>query len=220
MTYIRSVADSMGISADYFQKHDIHVHVPAGAIPKDGPSAGVAMTTALASMVTGRPVDADVAMTGEVTLTGQVLPVGGIKEKVLAARRAGIQKIFLPDRNEADVAEIKDDLIADVEFVYADHVQQVLAHALEEPGDTATRRRQEEGRPPDPPSKSKAAASKPKARVQNQAGAARPRPAKDKAAASAAERRRRHAHGGRAVRRVTGGAAVAAGAAADERRRP
>ena len=100
LTYIRSIADSWGVADDFFQKHDIHVHVPAGAVPKDGPSAGVAITTALASMITGRPVNADVAMTGEVTLTGQVLPVGGIKEKVLAAGQAGITTIFLPDRNE------------------------------------------------------------------------------------------------------------------------
>ena len=89
------------------------MHVPAGAVPKDGPSAGVAMTVALASMVTGRPVDPSVAMTGEVTLTGQVLPVGGIKEKVLAARAAGITTVFLPDRNEADVEEIRGDDLLD-----------------------------------------------------------------------------------------------------------
>ena len=133
LTYIRSIADRLGASDDFFQKHDIHVHVPAGAVPKDGPSAGVAMTTALASMVTQRPVDANVAMTGEVTLTGQVLPVGGIKEKVLAAKQAGITKIFLPDRNEADVAEIQADLIKDVAFVYATEVDQVLDQALEKP---------------------------------------------------------------------------------------
>jgi ATP-dependent Lon protease len=131
LTYIRSIADRLGAPRDFFQKHDIHVHVPAGAVPKDGPSAGVAITTALASMISGRPVDGDVAMTGEVTLTGQVLPVGGIKDKVLAARRAGIIRIFLPYRNEADVAEIKEDLVQGVTFTYADHVDQVLEHVLE-----------------------------------------------------------------------------------------
>jgi ATP-dependent Lon protease len=131
LTYIRSVAPSMGVPDDFFQKHDIHVHVPAGATPKDGPSAGVAMTTALASLVTGRPVDGDVAMTGEVTLTGQVLPVGGIKEKVIAARQAGITKVFLPDRNEADVDEIKDEVIRDMTFEYVEHVSTVLESALE-----------------------------------------------------------------------------------------
>jgi ATP-dependent Lon protease len=131
LTYIRSVAPTMGVADDFFQKHDIHIHVPAGATPKDGPSAGVAMTTALASLVTCRPVDAEVAMTGEVTLTGQVLPVGGIKEKVIAARQAGIAKVFLPDRNEADVDEIKDDVIRDMTFEYVDHVSTVLENALE-----------------------------------------------------------------------------------------
>ncbi|GAB4252303.1 MAG: endopeptidase La [Thermoleophilia bacterium] len=131
LTYIRSIAATLDAPDDFFLKHDIHVHVPAGAVPKDGPSAGVAMTTALASMVSGRPVSAEVAMTGEVTLTGQVLPVGGIKEKVIAARQAGIHTIFLPDRNEADVAEIKEDIINDVEFVLVDHVNAVLERALE-----------------------------------------------------------------------------------------
>ncbi len=127
LTYVRSIADKLGAEADFFKKHDIHVHVPAGAVPKDGPSAGVAMTVALASMVSGRPVDPSVAMTGEVTLTGQVLPVGGIKEKVLAARAAGITRVFLPDRNEADVEEIRgDDLLTGLQFTYADHVDQVL----------------------------------------------------------------------------------------------
>lgn len=131
LTYIRSIAGRWGISEDFFQKHDIHVHVPAGAVPKDGPSAGVAITTALASMITGRPVNADLAMTGEVTLTGQVLPVGGIKEKVLAAGQAGITTIFLPDRNEGDVDDINDDLIKDVTFIYATQVDQVLERALQ-----------------------------------------------------------------------------------------
>ena len=131
LTYVRSIAERLGAEADFFKKHDIHVHVPAGAVPKDGPSAGVAMTVALASMVTGRPVDPSVAMTGEVTLTGQVLPVGGIKEKVLAARAAGITRVFLPDRNEADVEEIRgDDLLAGLTFTYADHVDQVLGKIL------------------------------------------------------------------------------------------
>ncbi len=131
LTYIRSVAPTMGVAEGFFQNHDIHVHVPAGATPKDGPSAGVAITTALASLVTDHPVDAEVAMTGEVTLTGQVLPVGGIKEKIIAARQAGIKKVFLPDRNEADVEETKDEVIKDMQFVYVDHVSTVLAQVLE-----------------------------------------------------------------------------------------
>jgi len=130
LTYIRSVAPDMGIPKEFFKRHDMHVHVPAGAVPKDGPSAGVAIATALASMATGREVDPDVAMTGEITLVGQVLPVGGIKEKVLAARRAGIKKIFLPDRNEADLDEVKDELLEGIEFIFADHVERVLKEAL------------------------------------------------------------------------------------------
>ncbi|MFH0916412.1 MAG: endopeptidase La [bacterium] len=131
LTYVRSVSDGLGADGEFFQKHDIHVHVPAGAVPKDGPSAGVAMAVALASMVSGRPVDAAVAMTGEVTLTGQVLPVGGIKEKVLAARAAGISRVFLPDRNEADVDEIRgEDMLRGLEFVYVDQVSTVFAQTL------------------------------------------------------------------------------------------
>jgi ATP-dependent Lon protease len=131
LTYVRSISDRLGVDDEYFQKNDIHVHVPAGAVPKDGPSAGVAMTTALTSMVSGHPVDSGTAMTGEVTLTGQVLPVGGIKEKVLAAKAAGITRIFLPDRNEADVAEIRgENLLEGIEFRYIDHVSTVLDEAL------------------------------------------------------------------------------------------
>ncbi len=131
LTFVRSIADRLGADARYFQKHDIHVHVPAGAVPKDGPSAGVAMTLALASMVSGRAVDSGTAMTGEVTLTGQVLPVGGIKEKVLAAKAAGITRIYLPDRNEADIDEIRgEDLLKGVDFVFVDHVVSVVDGAL------------------------------------------------------------------------------------------
>jgi ATP-dependent Lon protease len=131
LTYVRGAAAELGADAKFFQKHDIHVHVPAGAVPKDGPSAGVAMAVALASMASGSTVDPDVAMTGEVTLTGQVLPVGGIKEKVLAAKAAGITRVYLPDRNEADIAEIRgEDLLQGLEFRYVEHVSQVLAEVL------------------------------------------------------------------------------------------
>jgi ATP-dependent Lon protease len=115
---------------DWFGTHDVHVHVPAGAVPKDGPSAGVAMVTALASLVSGKPVSADVAMTGEVTLTGQVLPVGGLKEKTLAAQRAGIKRIIVPRRNEGDIAEIPEHERRGLEFVYVDSVAEVLEAAL------------------------------------------------------------------------------------------
>jgi len=131
LTYVRSAAESLGADPEFFKKNDIHIHVPAGAVPKDGPSAGVAMTVALASMVSGRAVDPSVAMTGEVTLTGQVLPVGGIKEKVLAARAAGITKVFLPDRNQADVDEIREDtVLTGLQLCYAEHVSSVLDQIL------------------------------------------------------------------------------------------
>ena len=131
LTYVRSASDRLGIDAKFFQKHDVHVHVPAGAVPKDGPSAGVAMAVALASMASGRAVDPSVAMTGEVTLTGQVLPVGGIKEKVLAARAAGISHVFLPDRNEADVDDIRGDgVLEGIAFTYVEHVSKVFDQVL------------------------------------------------------------------------------------------
>jgi ATP-dependent Lon protease len=134
LTYVRSVSATLGADAEYFQKHDIHVHVPAGAVPKDGPSAGVAMAAALASMISGRAVDSSVAVTGEVTLTGQVLPVGGIKEKVLAARAAGITRVFLPDRNEADVEEMRgEDVLRGLRFCYVEHVSSVLDQILVTP---------------------------------------------------------------------------------------
>ena len=115
---------------DWFASHDIHIHVPAGAVPKDGPSAGVAMTVALSSLVSGRPVRNDVAMTGEVTLTGQVLPIGGLKEKSLAAQRAGIKRVIVPERNEGDVAEIPEHELGGLEFVFVDEVSKAIDVAL------------------------------------------------------------------------------------------
>jgi ATP-dependent Lon protease len=124
----REVASDL--DEDWFAKHDIHIHVPAGAVPKDGPSAGVAMTVALASLVSGRPVRNDVAMTGEVTLTGQVLPIGGLKEKSLAAQRAGIKRVIVPQRNEGDVAEIPEQERSELEFVHVDEVSVAIQEAL------------------------------------------------------------------------------------------
>jgi ATP-dependent Lon protease len=118
------------LSHEWFAENDIHIHVPAGAVPKDGPSAGVAMTVALASLVSGRPVRNDVAMTGEVTLTGQVLPIGGLKEKSLAAQRAGIKRVLVPERNEGDVEEIPEHEREGLEFVYVDEVSAAIAAAL------------------------------------------------------------------------------------------
>jgi ATP-dependent Lon protease len=118
-------------AADWFAEHDLHVHVPAGAIPKDGPSAGVTMVTALMSLLSGVPVRDDTAMTGEVTLTGQVLPIGGLKEKALAAQRAGLTRVIAPADNEADVDEVPEHLRDDLDFVFVRDVQEVLAAALE-----------------------------------------------------------------------------------------
>jgi ATP-dependent Lon protease len=133
LTWVRRHAHQLApdVDDDWFAKHDIHVHVPAGAVPKDGPSAGVAMTTALASLISSRPVRNDVAMTGEITLTGQVLPIGGLKEKSLAAQRAGIKQVIVPDRNEGDVEEISEQEREGLEFVYADDIEDVLKVALE-----------------------------------------------------------------------------------------
>jgi ATP-dependent Lon protease len=129
---VRSRAAELGIDDDFFKDTDIHVHVPAGATPKDGPSAGITMTTALVSLLTGIPVRDDVSMTGEVTLRGQVLPVGGIKEKVLAAARVGIKKVVIPHRNEPDLEDVPDELREELEFVLADTVDDVLEAAMPE----------------------------------------------------------------------------------------
>ncbi len=133
LSYARSHADTFGVEEDFADRLDIHVHVPAGAIPKDGPSAGVTMATALISALSGRKVDREVAMTGEITLRGKVLPVGGLKEKVLAALRAGITIVVIPRRNEKDLVEIPAALRRKVTFVAADNMEQVLAQALEKP---------------------------------------------------------------------------------------
>ena len=129
LSYVKSTDG--GIPDDFFRDHDVHVHVPAGAIPKDGPSAGITMATALASRATGRPVRADTAMTGEITLTGQVLPIGGLKEKALAAQRAGINRLIIPRRNEADIDDIPGHLRKRMRFVLVDDVDEVLDAALE-----------------------------------------------------------------------------------------
>ena len=130
LSYVRSKARELGIDENAFLENDIHIHVPAGAVPKDGPSAGVTMATALASLLTGQPVNSKVAMTGEITLRGQVLPVGGIKQKVLAAARAGLDTVILPKRNEADLEDIPAEVREKMHFILADHVDQVIRHAL------------------------------------------------------------------------------------------
>jgi ATP-dependent Lon protease len=133
LSYVRGHQGEIApeLPGDWFAKQDLHIHVPAGAVPKDGPSAGVAMTMALASLISGRPVRNDTAMTGEVTLTGQGLPIGGVKEKALAAQRAGIKRVILPARNEGDVDEIPEHEREGLEFVYVDEVGEALEAGLE-----------------------------------------------------------------------------------------
>ena len=133
VTLVKSLADRLGIDATLLDHSDLHIHVPAGAIPKDGPSAGVAISTSLASLLTQRTVRSDVAMTGEISLRGVVMPVGGIKEKVVAAARAGIRTVILPARNRRDLEDIPDSVRAKLEFVWAEKIEDVLARALEAP---------------------------------------------------------------------------------------
>jgi ATP-dependent Lon protease len=132
VSFLRSRSSELGLSEDYFAKHDLHIHVPAGAVPKDGPSAGIAIATSIVSLLTNHKVNSDVAMTGEITLTGQVLPVGGIKEKVLGAKRAGIKKVLLPRRNELDLDEVPKEVRDTMEFVLVDELSEVFLQALGE----------------------------------------------------------------------------------------
>ncbi len=130
LSYVRSRAKSLGISDDLFSKVDLHIHVPAGAIPKDGPSAGITMATSIASALTGKPVSKSVAMTGEVTLRGRVLPIGGLKEKTLAAKRMGIKRVIIPSRNRKDLEDIPKYIKKDMEFIFVDTMDDVLKRAL------------------------------------------------------------------------------------------
>ena len=130
LTLVKTRAADLGIDASGFEKSNVHVHVPAGAIPKDGPSAGVAMFVALASLFVDRPVRNDTAMTGEISLRGLVLPVGGIKDKVLAAMRAGIQRVLLPARNRRDLDEVPQEAKERLEFVFLENVDDAVRHAM------------------------------------------------------------------------------------------
>jgi ATP-dependent Lon protease len=130
-SWARAHARALGLDADWFGRHDVHVHVPAGAVPKDGPSAGITIATAIVSLVSGRPVSEEVGMTGEITLTGQVLPVGGVKEKVLAAQRVGLRTVVLPGENEADLDDLPTEAREQLDFVLADTLEDVLTAALD-----------------------------------------------------------------------------------------
>ncbi|MGB5986498.1 MAG: endopeptidase La [Desulfobacterales bacterium] len=130
VSYVRSRADHLGLESEFYQKYDIHIHIPEGAIPKDGPSAGISMCTSIVSALTKRPVHREVAMTGEITLRGRVLPIGGLKEKVLAAHRGGIRKIVIPDENRKDMKDIPKTIQKQIEFEFVEHMDQVLLHAL------------------------------------------------------------------------------------------
>lgn len=131
LTYARSHAKTLKIRSNFYQDADIHIHVPAGAVPKDGPSAGVTMATALVSALSGRAVSRDVAMTGEITLRGRVLPVGGLKEKALAALRAKVQKIIMPEKNRKELAEISANIKRKLTFIPVSHMDEVLGLALQ-----------------------------------------------------------------------------------------
>ena len=132
LSYVRANAERFGISRNFVDDSDIHIHVPAGAMPKDGPSAGVTMLSALVSLLTGVRVRHDVAMTGEITLRGRVLPIGGLKEKVLAAHRAGIKRVIVPERNRADLDEVPEEIKKSLDFVFVSRMDQVIEAALED----------------------------------------------------------------------------------------
>jgi ATP-dependent Lon protease len=137
LSWVRAHAEQLGLDPDWFREHDVHLHVPAGAVPKDGPSAGITMATAIASLVRQEPVSEDVGMTGEITLTGQVLPIGGIREKALAAQRAGLKRVIMPRENEPDLAELPPETRRELEFIPVDSIEEVFEAAFN--GTSATR---------------------------------------------------------------------------------
>ena len=130
ISYIRSVADQYGIRSEYFGEHDIHIHIPEGAVPKDGPSAGITMATAMLSAITERPVKAEVAMTGEITLRGRVLPIGGLKEKLLAAKYAKIRTVLVPAANKPDVEEMEQEIKDGLNIVFVSSMKEVIKEAF------------------------------------------------------------------------------------------
>ena len=130
MSYVRSVAPSYSVAPETFKENDVHIHIPEGAVPKDGPSAGITIATALLSAVTNIPVKGDLAMTGEITLRGRVLEIGGLKEKLLAAKGAGMKKVLIPEGNEKDVAEFDEEIVAGMEIIPVEEMDDVLKQAL------------------------------------------------------------------------------------------
>ena len=130
LSYVRSIAENYGINSDYFDKHDIHLHIPEGAVPKDGPSAGITMALAILSAITGIPVRGDIAMTGEITLRGKVLPIGGLKEKLLAAKTVGVKEVLVPARNKRNVAELDEEITGGMKITYVEDMDEVIEHAL------------------------------------------------------------------------------------------
>jgi ATP-dependent Lon protease len=139
LSWVRAHSEKLGVPPDWFATHDVHLHVPAGAVPKDGPSAGITMATAIASLVLSEPVASDVGMTGEITLTGQVLPIGGIREKTLAAERAGLKRVIVPRENEPDLEDLPEATRNELQFILVDTVEEVFKAAFE--GKRVTRRR-------------------------------------------------------------------------------
>ena len=190
LSYLKSHALDIGIDPSLFDKNDIHVHVPAGAQPKEGPSAGVTVLTAMASILTGRPARDDIAMTGEITLRGRVLPIGGIKEKVLGAHRAGIRRVLLPTRNEADLDDIPADLRGEMELVLVDSIDQVLREALTKATGAARQRSNGAAAPPAPAGREKVVASVAVARAAPAGRAARGARVRESARARPAPRSR------------------------------
>ncbi len=133
MSYIRARAHQFGLSEKFYQKIDVHVHVPEGAVPKDGPSAGIAITSAIISALTGIPVNRKVGMTGEITLRGRVMEIGGLKEKVIAAHRAGLKTIIVPKENKKDLIELPKEVLKDLSFKFVSHMDEVIGIALKRP---------------------------------------------------------------------------------------
>jgi ATP-dependent Lon protease len=151
LSFVRANAESLGIPADFFEGADLHVHLPSGAIPKDGPSAGITLATAIVSLLTGRKMRSGIAMTGEVTLLGRVLPIGGLKEKVLAAHRAGLKTVIVPAENQKDLEEVPVEVRTHMIFAPVERMQQVLELALEEePSAAPPRFRRTEPEPAEP----------------------------------------------------------------------